>query len=85
MSDKIEDGGPAFPCPASKCEDARGESYNGTIGQDGMSLRDWFAGQALAGIVQGLMKGIRFEDVPKLAADCYGIADAMLARKAGTR
>jgi hypothetical protein len=78
VSDKIEDGGPAFPSAGIVTPDG--------IAYEGMSLRDWFAGQALAGIVQGLMKGIRFEDVPKLAADCYGIADAMLAaRKAGAR
>lgn len=39
MSDKIDDGGPAFP----HSEDDR--AYQG-----GMSLRDWFAGQALAGM-----------------------------------
>ena len=36
------DGGPAFPCDASM------KQYPT---QEGMSLRDWFAGQALAGIM----------------------------------
>lgn len=35
-----DDGGPAFPRPASEY----------TSGERGMSLRDWFAGQALAGL-----------------------------------
>jgi hypothetical protein len=69
------DGGAAFPWR----EDGGGGYYQHV----GMTLRDWFAGQALAGIVQGLMKGIRFEDIPKLATDCYGIADAMLAARGG--
>jgi hypothetical protein len=38
MSDEINDGGPAFPN-----NDAYGCAYAG------MTLRDWFAGQALAG------------------------------------
>jgi len=79
MSDKIEDGGPAFPL---REEDGGGGYYQHV----GMSLRDWFAGKALEGIVQGINKSIRFYDIPKLATDCYGIADAMLAaRKAGAR
>ena len=68
-------GGPAFPVESPR--------FDGEGHQSGMTLRDWFAGQALAGIVQGLMKGIRFEDIPKLATDCYGIADAMLAARGG--
>jgi hypothetical protein len=43
-----------------------------------MTLRDYFAGQALVGITSVLAKGIRPSDVPKLATDCYRIADAML-------
>lgn len=43
----------------------------------GMSLRDWFAGQALAGWMTS-------EDVPcdeRIAERCYQIADAMLAAR----
>jgi len=47
-----------------------------------MTLRDWFAGQALIGITHALRSGVRPEDVPLLARDCFGIADAMItARK----
>lgn len=56
--------------------DGRGGSRIRTYG--GMTLRDYFAGQALAGILPVLHKGIRREDIPKMALDCYGIADAML-------
>lgn len=37
------DGGPAFPRPISKLT-----SDEVSLDQDGMSLRDYFAGQALA-------------------------------------
>lgn len=36
-------GGAAFPCPASKCENARSDGYNGTDGQEGMTLRQYAA------------------------------------------
>ena len=45
------------------------------IGRYGMTLRDWFAGQAMAGICRG---GV---DFPKDAARAYRIADAMLAER----
>ena len=57
------DGGPAFPGP---------------YGSDGMSLRDWFAGQALAGLLS--QEGV--EASPETdAAWAYKVADAMLAAR----
>jgi hypothetical protein len=41
----------------------------------GMSLRDWFAGQALAQANREVWENHKYEDVAKRA---YGIADAML-------
>jgi hypothetical protein len=58
----INDGGPAFPRHA----------YDG---HDGMTLRDWFAGQAMAGLVSYVVEGATFENV---AEDAYKAADAML-------
>ena len=49
---------------------------------DGMTLRDWFAGQALAGIMgnSGINHGIYPPD--EAARNCYAVADHMLeARK----
>ena len=40
----------------------------------GMTLRDWFAGQALAGF---FTRGNQMPD-ETIARQCYGIADAML-------
>ena len=42
MSERA-DGGPAFPGPIHP-------------GHDGMTLRDWFAGQALVGIAPGIVE-----------------------------
>lgn len=72
----VNDGGPAFP------EHRAGPMYfagpNGqprpvmeTVG--GMSLRDWFAGQALAGMVP--------DTAQNKALAAYAIADAMLAAR----
>lgn len=47
MSKNTNDGGPAFPHP-TECSDGR------AIPHLGMTLRDWFAGQALAGIIAHL-------------------------------
>lgn len=44
----INDGGPAFPVPMVHYD---GNFFNVT--DTGMTLRDWFAGQALAGILAG--------------------------------
>ncbi len=46
MSAQIVDGGPAFPMTAST-----GDPRDGVYCQAGMTLRDWFAGQALGSLV----------------------------------
>jgi hypothetical protein len=62
------DGGQAFPV-----------ADQGMHGSYGMSLRDWFAGQALSGVhVDGWLTP---EDLQALSAWCYAIADAMLAER----
>lgn len=62
------DGGPAFPQLAEigdmRCSDG------------GMTLRDWFAGQAIAGMAY------RGGGGEELTAHCaYKLADAMLAKR----
>jgi hypothetical protein len=70
-----DDGGPAFPVP-----DAYDRIY-------GMSLRDWFAGQAMAGILGGgFADTIPHYDLNggrAAAAFAYQYADAMLAARKG--
>lgn len=68
---KIEDGGPAFPIPdVVTASEQLWES-----GAPGMSLRDWFAGQALAGLLAKTVTNC--PDAP-VAIRAYGLADAML-------
>ncbi len=43
---------------------------------DGMSLRDYFAGQYLAGV--GVAVGNNWSKFDSLAVDCYRVADSML-------
>ena len=60
-------GGPAFPVNEQS-------GHSATIHHQGMSLRDWFAGQALAAAA----KGPDQYDTKALAEYVYRIADAML-------
>ena len=69
-----DNGGPAFPRKLEQC----------TFGYEltgGMTLRDYFAGEALQGLVASCTNGQ--ELTPGLGAKwCYEMADAMLeARK----
>jgi hypothetical protein len=75
---KTDDGGPAFPInsPSGTPE------YLPT--RDGMSLRDWFAGQALQGLCAA--PGTINWDQRRHAKAAYEYADAMIAaRKAGDK
>ena len=63
-------GGHAFP--TLFIEPQHGSGYQG------MSLRDWFAGQALMGAVAHGTGGCTAE---YLASDSYQIADAMIAAR----
>ena len=67
MTNQINDGGPAFPCPPSQHSNGFYSTGNG------MSLRDHFA----AAIMQGLMSSQYQVDDP-YPIYAYKIADAML-------
>lgn len=73
--DKRNDGGSAFPPPVPEW----------TPENKGMSLRDWFAGQALSGVIRMCAGDTRREGETideYFARAAYEIADAMLeARK----
>jgi hypothetical protein len=62
-----DDGGPAYP---------------GSDGSTGMTLRDYFAGQALGEWVRAHIEG-SVDDLSKkvIARECYGYADAMIAER----
>ena len=68
---KVSDGGPAFPV----------QSDGWLVPAGGMSLRDWFAGQALflmAAYWQDLPQGT---DSLKVAEAAYRVADAMITER----
>jgi hypothetical protein len=69
---KQNDGGPAFPCEQVTRREYGSPSEWRTY--KGMTLRDWFAGQALVGIAL-LDTTMSFDDD---AVTCYKFADAML-------
>lgn len=78
---KREDGGPAFPVHGGYDGD---DPRNGILG-GGMTLRDWFAGQALPGVVRQCANDLSFgmpdgiSSIEELfARNSYRIADAML-------
>jgi hypothetical protein len=64
----INNGGPAFPIA-----DVPYPNGNVQHGWNGMSLRDWFAGQALAGLLAHTGESER-----NRAVAAYRYADAML-------
>jgi len=66
---KSKDGGPASPT----------DQYHRDR-QDKISLRDWFAGQALQGYVSGMSPDGTFDD-NNIAWRVYQLADAMLAER----
>lgn len=75
MTDSKDNGGPAFPSG----NDVSVGIYTSS-GHAGMTLRDWFAGQALAGLLAD--PNVRGPDVLRLSAvDAYKAADAMLAER----
>ena len=74
------DGGPAYPVHANH---ALIDGRVVAVHEQGMSLRDWFAGKALQGILAN-------PDCPERVADAvdssWRIADAMLrAREGGVK
>ena len=77
MNNPINDGGSAFP---SEQGETQNNEWNQTY-QPGMSLRDWFAGQALAGMMANPILLELHEDYAMTAKACMHFADAMLAER----
>ena len=73
------DGGPAFPGVSSAVTEFSGMPV--VRDEPGMSLRDWFAGQALAGMLSNPHSDEGAWVL--LASDSYRAADAMLAARGG--
>ena len=70
---------PAFPMTGEGCHDAR-------YSQPGMTLRDWFAGQALAECISLAVEwptALGGSPMPLAARLAYEAADEMLAARTG--
>ena len=65
-----KDGGPAFPMIW--------DDHTVHVQNEGMSLRDWFAGKALCGSMHFWEKMMTDEEASRLARWSYRWADAML-------
>ena len=72
---QIDDGGSAFPVHANHV--VFGDKVVAAH-EPGMTLRDWLAGQALAGMLADGKASGRFADI---ASDAYDFADAMLVAR----
>lgn len=76
---KTKDGGPALPFTVQRWNDSLDH------GVEGMSLRDYFAAQALTGILAATVRAVDAETADRLreikARDSYRMADAMLAER----
>ena len=71
-------GGPAFPVTLPS-----GESYQGHLPHDGMTLRDYFAAKALAGFAANpsMIDSNDSKAIAYMADSAYQVADAMLAAR----
>lgn len=77
----MNDGGPAFP---------QGHMDGPCVNPEGMSLRDWFAGQVLAGMAASSTWSGNFDcDNPvyleAVSEVAYTAADAMLKARGGDK
>ena len=68
------DGGPAFPQEIRE-DNGRGYGEKHSVFYPGMSLRDYFAGKALEGMLANSRRVFGFIDCAK---DAFSFADAML-------
>jgi hypothetical protein len=81
---KTNDGGPAYPCDWKDFQPLTGEQV---VREQfpGMSLRDWFAGMALQGMLSAnpaMMPEVSDKNVDAvLAREAYASADAMIAER----
>lgn len=71
---KIDDGGQAFPSSHHP-----GHGYGAVASLvEGLSIRDYFAGQALAGILAFPGRNVGNQTV---CEQCYQVADCMIAER----
>jgi len=77
------DNPPAFPVKVKRNTSSDPLATPREFRLEGMSLRDWFAGQALAGLCSTDRESTNsaLDDFQAVAADAYEYADTMLAER----
>ena len=83
MSAPTNDGGPAFPSPMFTRQADGMPMSPQEYGLGGMTLRDYFAGQALAGMLINYTTQKFGVGEQTCAKGAYEFADAMLAAREG--
>ena len=72
-----ENGGQAFPALHYQAIE-NGEEVGDYAQDGGMTLRDWFAGQAICGMISSLKSGDNARVFPQIA---YEVADDMIKER----
>ena len=82
-----DEGGHVFPFPPRGIEKIEDTGHGLKVilkaASDGITLRDWFAGQALQGALSGLLPGMTLLNIDSktMAGFAYDMADAMIAER----
>ena len=81
----MKDGGPAFPKQGFR-RYPDGKTYEVEVDANpGMSIRDWFAGMAMQGLLASMAHpqsiGSDLASYPQLPSQAFEIADAMLKER----
>jgi len=74
MSNETKNHIPAFSCVGHS------EEFGGVY-QEGMSLRDYFAGQALVGLLSGPYRDNGTSVPIEVAQECYLFADELISER----
>lgn len=78
MNNEGSDGGYSFPTSRPL---PTGEAILGPALPDGRSLRDWFAGQAITGLLAADIGEDQWESYEAMVKCAWSVADLMLAER----
>jgi hypothetical protein len=83
---QIATGGPAFPFKGYMDFTAPdGKPFEAPVNLPGMSLREWYAGMAMAALIQIYENSNDGLLADSLASEAFGLADSMIAARKENR